>query len=236
VTAGSVAALLQVFSLFSCLGVIIRIVQTRLYRRFPVFALYFVFPLCIQLVTVFYGICSLQLCRVYPPIEVLRNVVYILAISELFSALPPAYSELWPRRNHTFAVVVALASGLLFSFVAPGSHMFRGLILSIAKMERGITLALGILTAAALYHLSKYSIRVAPQLKVMLTFWTVWFLGDAATLGAVSLVPAGSQFIVNDGLAVFEIASYVGWAVLLKQCRDIPMNGSSSNAWSASRL
>ena len=39
-------------------------------------------------------------------------------------------------------------------------------------------------------------------------------------LTAASFLPAGGSVIVNDGLALFEVGSYVGWILMLRKSSE----------------
>ena len=174
------------------------------------FSWYFLLPLILQIIVVRHGLSSPEICFAFPLLEPVRNVIYILVAWELCGDL---------RSLGRLRVGVAFlsAAGMILSFAAPGSHLYHGVILSIVRMERGVAFSLGVFTVAMLYLAAKYSITLPRNSVVLLTFWSIWFLGDSAMLTAASFLPAGYSFVVNDGLAIFEITSYIGWALLLSK-------------------
>jgi hypothetical protein len=220
----SVHSLLQLLSLLCCLGVLVRLIQIKLFRIYPFFVFYFVLPLSLQIITVLYGICSRQLCLAFPPLESVRNVSYIVVVLELVSTLFRDRADLHPLRLPAVGIAGISSVGLELIFVAPGSHLFQGTILSIVRLERGITASLAIFSILFLSLTWKHAIKLPRNGVVLFIFWTIWFLGDSAMLMAATMLPARSSLIVNDGLALFEISSYLGWALLCEasQKHDFP--------------
>lgn len=211
----------QLLSVLCCIGAVVRFIQIRLFRNYPVFVAYFLIPLIIQTVAVVYGISSRQICTAYPLLEPVRNIGYVVVMWELVSATFRNCADL--HRLGRWPVVVAFiaAAGLVLSFaVLQGSYLYHGVILSIIIVERGIALSLGVFTVGLLWLVSRYGVNLPRNSAVLLLFWSIWFLGDAAMLAAASLLPQGFSFVVNDGLAILEIASCLGWALLLSEADE----------------
>ena len=216
----SIGWLLQLISLLCCLAAVCRLIQIKLFRSYPFFAWYFLLPFVLQMVVLRYGVRSPQICYAFPLLEPIRCIVYILVVWELVSTTFQNCAALRPLKRLTIGMTFIAATGLILTFAAPGSHIYHGTILSIVRFERGIAFSLGIFTAAFLGLTWKYSIKLPRNSMVLFLFWSTWFLGDSAMLMAASLLPAGLSFVVNGGLAVFEVTSYIGWTLLLSKADE----------------
>jgi hypothetical protein len=205
--------LLEVVAFVGCLVTVMRMIQLKLFQVYPLLFSYLFIPLALQAVVVRYGSCSLQFCYAFPFLEPLRIIGYILLVWELASAV---------FRNRTgLRPWAALAPiGLILTFVSPGSNLFHGLILRIVRLERGVTCSLAILTMLLLCLIAKYSIKLPRNSVVLCTLYTIWFLGNSALLLAASILPPDHAYLVNNGLAVLEIGSYIGCTFLLSKAGE----------------
>lgn len=201
---------LQLLSLLFCLAVLARLTQTRLVRVYPWFVSYLILTLSLQTIGVVYGVCSRQLCTAFPVLEPIRIAGYVVVVWELVGA----------TRVRMAGIAGIASAGIILSMVVPGSHLYHGLILSIVRLERGVAFSLAVFIVLFLRLTSNHGIKMPRNGVALLIFWSLWFLGDSAMLTAASLLPAGRSFVVNDGLALFEIISYAGWTLLLRATRD----------------
>ena len=214
-TRASLEWLLQLLSLICCLAALVSTVRFRLYRAYPSFASYLVIPLLLQIVTVYYGTCSRELCLVFPVLEPLRMAGYLLITRELVSKILVAASDRKVSRVPAMRIAAIAALGIVLAVSASTSRVFHGLILSIVRFERGITFSLGVIVIALLWFSRRRLLSLPQNVKVLGSFLAVWLLGDSLMMMSASFLPAGFAFVVNDGLAIFEISSYLGWALLL---------------------
>ena len=111
--------------------------------------------------------------------------------------------------------------GLVLTFAASESRIAFRKELVIVRFERGIAFGLVIFIVILLYFISRYPIKLPRNNVVHAMLYSIWFLGDAAILLMSSFVPeAWGYSFVNSGLALFDSASYVGWAVLLSKAGE----------------
>jgi len=153
-------------------------------------------------------------------LEPVRCLGYILAIRELVAVSFQDRTALRGVQLPSGARAGILAAGLTMILAAPTSHMFHGRILMIVRVERGISFGLAIFAMSILYTASRKSVQLSRNSLVLFLFWIVWFLGDSTLLMASSLLPASRSVLVNDALALFEVCSYAGWALLLSKARE----------------
>jgi len=218
-TSASVESSLQILSLLCCLLAVARLIQLRLVRVYPFFFSFLCIPLALQAVVVTYGPGSLAFFWSWWCLEPLRNISYILVVWELFSAVFRNYAGLRSLSRWVMGLAAAFAPvGLVLTMLAPGSKIVsKTMTFRLVRFERGITFGLVIFIIILLYFISKYPIKLPRNNVVLCILYTIWFLGDSAFLLTASFLPKGHEDIMNDGLAVFEIGSYLGWAVLLSK-------------------
>lgn len=214
----SVESLLQVLSLLFCLVAVARLIHLRLVRVYPLFFSFLCIPLVLQVVLLLYGVGSNQFFHAYVWLEPIRIISYILVVWELFSAVFRNYAGLRSLSRWVMGLAAALAPiGLILTAIAPGSRFYLSGSLGYIRFERGITFGLVIFIIVLLYFISKYPIKLPRNNVVLCVLYSIWFLGDSALLLSVSFLPSEYANIVNDGLAVLEIGSYIGWAALLSK-------------------
>jgi hypothetical protein len=151
-------------------------------------------------------------------VEPVRNIIYILVVWELFSAVFRTYAGLRSLSRWVMGIAAAIAPiGLLLTLLAPASRLTHGRVMRVLRFERGITFGLVIFMIILLYFISKYPIKLPRNVVVLCILYSIWFLSDSALLLSVSFLPEGYGNLVNDGLAVFQIGCYMGWTVLLSK-------------------
>ena len=217
----SVESLLQVFSLLFCLLAVARLIQLRLLRVYPFFFSFLCVPAVLQAVVVLYGPNSKPFFYTWMWLEPIRNFTYILVVWELFSAVFRNYAGLRSLSRWVMGLAAAIAPiGLILTLLSPGSNFFGGWTFTFMRFERGIAFGLVIFIVILLYFISKYPIKLPRNNVVLCLLYSVWFLADSAILLTSSFVPVAHANLVNDGLAVFEIASYLGWTLLLSKAGE----------------
>jgi hypothetical protein len=221
-TSASIESLLQILSLVCGLLAVARVVQLGLVRTYPCFFSFLCIPAVLQVVVVSYGYRSLVFFWAWASLEPLRMISYILVVWELFSAVFRNYAGLRSLSRWVMGLAAVFAPiGLILTVFAPDSSILpKAKSFRLVRFERGITFGLVIFIVILLYFISKYPIKLPRNLVVLCMLYSVWFLGDSALLLSLSFLPESSLDRVNDGLALFEIASYVGWAGLLSKAGE----------------
>jgi hypothetical protein len=213
---------LQLLSFLFDIVVTVRVIQLGLYRVYPFFFVFLCVPLVPQSVLLMYGSDSRDFRHVWLISEAVRNIVYILVVWELFSVIFRNYAGLRSLSRWVMGGAAAIAPlGLVLTFAASSSRLVSSLPLMVIRFERGIAFGLVIFIIILLYFISRYPIRLPRNNVVLAMLYSVWFLGDAALLLLSSFVPrAWGYSMVNDGLALLEIGSYMGWTFLLSKAGE----------------
>jgi hypothetical protein len=218
-TSASIDLVLQWLSLLFDIAVVIRLAQLKINRTYPFFFVFLCVPLVLQSIVVKFGTSSIIFLNFYLVLEPARNILYILVVWELFSAIFKNYEGLRSLSRWVMGIAAAIAPiGLVLTIAASHSNVFSNskLALVVVRFERGIAFGLVIFIVIMLYFISRYPIKLPRNAVAHCILYSTWFLGDAALLLASSFLQGNSgQRIVNNGLAIFEIGSYIGWALLL---------------------
>ena len=214
----SIESSLQFSSLLFGLIAVLRLLQLKLLKVYPFFFIFLCIALVLQATVVLFGDTSKQFFYAYVVLEPLRNISYILVVWELFSAVFRNYAGLRSLSRWVMGLAAAIAPlGFILTVVAPGAELFFGYTRRLIRFERGITFGLVIFIFILLYFISKYPIKLPRNSVVLCMLYSIWFLGDSAILLTASFVHTTHFNFVNDGLAMFEIGSYIGWAILLSK-------------------
>jgi hypothetical protein len=207
---------LQTLSLLFDVLVVARMLQLRLFCVYPLFFIFLCIPVAPQTALIIWGANSKEFFRVWSVVEPIRNVVYILVVWELFSIIFRRYAGLRSLARWMMGIAACIALvGFVFSLRMRGSRLFATYTLGVVRFERGVAFGLVIFIVILLYLISRYPITLARNHIVLCLLYSGWFLGDSAILGISSFLPKDFVSVVNDCLAVLEIASYAGWALLL---------------------
>jgi len=219
-TSASLDWSLQVLSLLLLIVLVGRLTQLGLYRLYPFFFTSLCIPVVSQFAGVVYGDRSFPYFYCYVVAQPIRNFLYILIVWELFSVIFRNYAGLRSLSRWVMGIAAGVA---LFGFVltiTAGGSVFRGsaYIRALIRFERGVALGLVIFIIIMLYFISRYPIRLPRNSVVLCMLYSIWFLGDAGILLASSLMSSANGVrIINNVLAVFEIACYLGWTLLLSK-------------------
>jgi hypothetical protein len=220
-TSASVESSLSALNVLFGLIAVIRLIQLRLARSYPLFLLFLCIPIPINLAACVFGSSSKMFYQAFLVLEPIRNISYILVAWELFSSVFRNYAGLRSLSRWVMGIAAAIAPlGLILTFLAPGSKVFKRNVLAIVRFERGVTFGLVIFIVILLYFISKYPIKLPRNIVVLCMLYSIWFLADSTVLVGSSYVPAGYVDFVNYGLAVFEFGSYLGWAILLSKAGE----------------
>jgi hypothetical protein len=213
---------LQLFSLLFDIVVCLRVLQLGLHRIYPFFFAFLCAPLIPQAVLLLYGSDSHRYAGVWLYTEPVRNILYILVVWELFSVIFRNYAGLRSLSRWVMGVAAGIAPiGLVLTFAASGSRLFFRSGLTVIRFERGIAFGLVIFIIILLYFISRYPIQLPRNNVILAMLYSIWFLGDAAILLLSSFVPeAWGYSMVNGLLAILEISSYIGWALLLSKAGE----------------
>jgi hypothetical protein len=212
--------ILQSLSLLFGLIVVVRLAYLKLYRVYPFFFGFLCVPQVILGVGVAYGVSSKTFLDVYLTLEPVRTVLYILVVWELFSVIFRNYAGLRSLSRWVMGIAAAIAPvGLILTWVASESAVQKSQrALMVLRFERGVAFGLVIFIVIMLYFISRYPIRLPKNAVAHTILYSVWFMGDAALLLAASFMNQHPGIeIVNTGLAILEIGSYIGWTLLLSK-------------------
>ena len=223
-TSTSIETVLQFISFVLAFCVVVRLIQFKLYRVYPLFFALLSLDLFLQTVVVIYTTSSIVFLWCFVILEPVRNILYILVVWELFSVIFHNYAGLRSLSRWVMGIASVLASGFfILTLFAAGSAVFNASAKArmVLKVERGIALALVIFIIVMLYFISRYPIRLPRNNVVLCMLYSIWFLTDAAILLVASRLPKGYVSAENKALALLDIGAYLGWALLLSKAGEL---------------
>jgi hypothetical protein len=219
-TSASIESALQLVSLFFLSLAVLRLIYFKLVQVYPFFAAMLLVALVLQIVDVVYKTSSMQFLHVYNRLEPVRDVLFVLVVWELFSVIFRNYAGLrsLSRWVMGFAALVSTAGlALTVSNIGVSGFSQSRMASRIMRFERGLTFGLVIFIIIMLYFISRYPIKLPRNNIVLSMIYSIWFLGDSAILLVTSFLPSKYNDAEDAVLAVLEIASYAGWALLLSR-------------------
>jgi len=219
-TSASLDSSLQVLSLLLVVTLVGRLTQLGLYRVYPFFFSSLCIPVVLQSVGFLYGFGSSTYFWCFAVAEPIRNILYILIVWELFSVIFRNYAGLRSLSRWVMGIAAGVALfGFVLSITASGSVFTGSVYIPILiRFERGVALGLVIFIIIMLFFISRYPIKLPRNSVVLCMLYSIWFLGDAGILLASSFIssPDGVR-IINNVTAVFEVACYLGWTLMLSK-------------------
>ena len=221
-TSASIGSALQELSLLFDIVVVLRLLYLKLYRTYPFFCAMLCIPLILQTYVVYYGTKSHEFLHAFWYLEPIRNVLFVLVVWELFSVIFRNYAGLRSLSRWVMGIAAVIAMiGIALTMAPSGVTAFNrsAIARQIIRVERGVSFGLVIFIIVMLYFISRYPIKLPRNNVVLCMVYSIWFLGDSAILLVMTFLPNSHNHVgaENNALAVLEIASYLGWALLLSK-------------------
>jgi hypothetical protein len=202
---------------------VLRVIQTRLYRVYPLFFSLLCISLILDSAVAIFGTKSRVFFYSYAVFEPVRNILYILVVWELFSVIFRNYVGLRSLSRWVMGAAAAIAPiGFVISIAAHGSAYatHSRYVANVVEFERGVAIGLVVFILIMLFFISRYPIKLPRNSVVLCILYSVWFLVDAAVLLASSFLPKNGRAVVNATQPLMEALCYLGWAVLLSKAGE----------------
>lgn len=211
--------ILEIISLLTAAALAFKLLATGLWKRYPIFFLYFVFripntawPLLIDANSNLYE----QLWILTEPIAWL---FHILVVVELYRLVLEGHKGIYTLGRWAMYGAIAIAIplsilSLIPHFTQRTTQISRYMGYEIAT-ARGIDFALAIFLLLILFFLSRYPVRLSRNLVVHATLYTFFFFADAFTLFLRTLFGFVANHAVNLSLLGISCACIVAWLVFL---------------------
>jgi hypothetical protein len=210
--------ILQVVSLFGAVLLCLKLFQTGLWRRYPVFFWYFTFrvpdsawPLLLKADSSLYQ-------KIWMLTEPVAWLFHILVVFELYRLVLQDHKGIYTigRWAMYAALAIAIPVSILsliphFTIHTPDKTRYMGYEFATA---RGIDFSLAIFLILILLFLSRYPMKLSRNVIVHAALYTILFFSDAFAvfLHTFKIVATGTLNIVMIGLSCACIAA---WIILL---------------------
>jgi hypothetical protein len=224
-TSAALSTFLQALLLLGSAGVAVKLVTSGLYKKYPVFFVYFVFRIPNSLWPLFLDLRSDAYFYTYLFTLPITVVFYILLVTELYRLVLEEYQGLQTAGRWAMyaSVVGAIAISVLtlIPTIKPSMPQRSKAMFFVVVSERGVYTALAIFIVLLLAFLSRYPIKLRRNVRVHAVAYSIFFLnGGLVTLSrsVLGMKELGTVTAVNMGL---NLACLFSWLILLNPAGEI---------------
>ena len=218
-TSAALSTFLQALLLLGSAAVAVKLITSGLYKKYPVFFVYFVFRIPNSLWPLFLDLRSDAYFYTYIFTLPVTVVFYILLVMELYRLVLEQYRGLQTAgRWAMYASVVgavAISVLTLIPKIKPSMAQRSNALGFVVVSERGVYTALAIFIVLLLALLSRYPIKLRRNVRVHAVAYSIFFLnGGLVTLAraVLGLKELGTVNAVNIAL---NLACVFSWLILL---------------------
>jgi hypothetical protein len=220
----------------------IRLYQTDLYRLYPVFFAYFAFRVPNSAIPFFFQRASPNYQKVWILSELIVLLFYVLLVRELYGLVLDKYKGLYTLGR--WAMYIAMAVSLIISALSllprinPSMAQPSKIMAYVLAADRGIETALAIFIVLLLLFLSRYPVKLSPNVRIHAVIYSIFFLSNTFVVLMRSLF--GLRLAAEASIALMAVAAVcvVAWLILLSPAGaevQIPL-GNSHGAQHEHRL
>jgi hypothetical protein len=196
-----------------------KLYRTGLHRRYPIFFAYFLFRVPNSIWPLLLNTSSPEYQKIWICTEPIVLAFYILLVRELYRLVLEKYKGLYTLGRWAMYLSMAIAvflSGLsLIPRIKPTLSQTSKIMTYVIAAERGVHTALAIFIVLLLLFLSRYPVRLSPNVRTYAVIYSIFFM----SLTFVSLMRTlfGRHMIdeVNVALMAVTAICVVAWLMLL---------------------
>jgi hypothetical protein len=210
------------FFAVNCIAVI-RLLQLRLVRTYPIFFLFLSTSLPGGIVNVCFGSSSRQFFYTYLVSEFILSILYLLCVWELFSAIFRDYAGLRSLSRWVMGIAAAVAicvSGGILAVTASQPKFVKAFLFKFTSVERTEAAALVVFILILLFFISRYPITLPRNIVVHSKVYSIYFLTDAAAMLLWEVLPKQHAALVSYTLAAVQSACFLAWACRLSKAGE----------------
>jgi hypothetical protein len=196
-----------------------KLFKTGLYRRYPLFFLYFVFRVPNGVWPLFVDLKSDLYAYIWAWTDPIVLIFYILLVAELYRLVLEKYPGLYTVGRWVMYASVCISVTIsilsLLPKLTPEMPQRTRKLAYFFVTERGIDTALAIFIILLLLFMSRYPIKLSRNARVHAMIYCVFFLSSTLGLlmrGLFGMLLAGP---VNTALTAISAASVLAWLILL---------------------
>lgn len=211
--------ILEIISLLAAAALAFKLLATGLWKRYPIFFLYFVFRIPNTAWPLLIDVNSNTYEQLWMLTEPIAWLFHILVVAELYRLVLEGHKGIYTLGRWAMYGAIAIAIPLsvlsLIPHFTPRTTQISKYIGYEIATARGIDFALAIFLLLILLFLSRYPVNLSRNLVVHATLYTFFFFADALTLFLRTLFGIVANHATNLFLLGASCACVVAWLVFL---------------------
>ena len=212
--------ILQIVSLVASAVLILRLLTTGLWKRYPIFFWYFVFRIPNTLWPLVIPYHSIRYQHAWMLTEPIADLFHVFVVYELCRLVLQNHRGIFTLGRWAMYVSVVIAIGIsILTFALPHLRLAktddtRRQVYEIA-VDRGIDFALAIFLLLLLFFLSRYPVKLNRNVVTHATLYSLFFFGQGFSLFLRTLFGIPAKDWTNLLASMLSCACVVGWIFLL---------------------
>jgi hypothetical protein len=198
----------------------LKLYQTGLYRRYPIFFAFFIFRIPNSIWPLFIEISSPLYQKVWVLTGPIALAFYVLMVGELYKLVLEKYKGLYSAGRWalylSLAISVCISAISLLPRIKPSLPQTSKIMMYMLATERGIDTGLAIFIILILGFLSFFPVKLSRNVRVHALVFSIFFLSNTFVLLMRSLFGRQLTDVVNTSLLSVTAASVVAWLTLLR--------------------
>src|SRR5450759_3715612 len=219
-TGTALVSFLQAVSLLGSVLMVLQLYRTGLYRRYPVFFVFFIFRIPNSIWPLFFEVSSPLYQKVWVLTEPIELGFYVLMVSELYKLVLEKYKGLYTLGRWalylSLAISVSVSAISLLPQIKPSLPQQSRIMFYVLATERGIQTGLAIFIILILCFLSLFPVTLSRNVRVHALVFSIFFLSSTFMLLMRSLFGLRMADELNTVLMGVTAASVVAWLTLLR--------------------
>jgi hypothetical protein len=215
----AIATAFVVISLLAAALTVIRLWQTKLYRKYPVFFCFFIFLTPNLAWPLVFGVNSSIYFYFWLTLSPVSWLFHIAMVAELYGLILKKYRGLYTLGRWAMYVSTVIAIGLsilsLIPKFTPAMPQRSRHIGYFYAIDRGIDFSLVLFIFLILLFLSLYPVPISRNTAVHVALFTVYFLSSTLSVLARTVTGRALTDQVNLVFSAVSTLCFVGWAFLL---------------------
>ena len=226
-TGGVLVSCLQAVLLLGSMLMVLMLYRTGLYRRYPIFFVFFIFRIPNGIWPLFLEVSSPLYQQVWVLTEPIELGFYVLMVVELYKLVLEKYKGLYSLGRWalylSLAISVSISAISLLPRIKPSMPQESKVMFYMLATERGIDTALVISIVLILCFLSFFPVKLSWNVRVHALVFSIFFLSGTFVVLMRSLFGLRMAHEANTVLMGITAASLVAWLTLLRVAgEDLP--------------
>lgn len=217
-TSAALGTVLQAIFLLACVATACKLLITGLYKRYPIFFLYFLFRIPVTVWLFFADVRSLSYFNIWKAVTGIALAFYVLLVVELYRLVLEKYRGLQTVGRWAMGASLVLSVSLSVLSLLPKMTSMSSQARSyrlILVTERGVDTALALFIILLLAFLSRYPIKLSRNVRLHAMVYSAYFLSNTTSLLLMGLFGVPLNETTNLILSTINTFSVFAWLLYL---------------------